>query len=283
MKVLVTNASSAQGRALVTALGPDTVSAELTTLERPRALHDLLYGRALGVETVLHDSPDPEHARHLVLACEHHPTIRRFVYRSSSEVYLRTAREPNLLDEDAPLDFERAAADLTICARIGTSPLSIAVLRCAELLVPGSELCDYLGSRVCLRPAGFDPMINVLSIEDHVEAHLRAARSPARGVFNIPGADTLPLSRMIARAGRRDIPVPGPLLAPLYQLRTRLVGFEFRYDRNMRRFHFGGILDGSRARTILGYTPHHPLDFTAAARFARTRRPSAGTYGAVTM
>jgi hypothetical protein len=76
-------------------------------------------------------------------------------------------------------------------------------------------------------------------------------------VFNIPGFDTLPLSRLIARAGRRDIPVPGPLLAPLYRLRTRTVGTEFRYDLNTRRFHFGGILDGSRARAALGYEPHH--------------------------
>lgn len=283
MKALVTNASSPQGRALVDALAPDVVPVEPSTLERPRALHDLLYGRALGVDTVLHDSPDPEHARRLILACEHHPTIRRFVYRSSGEVYARTALEPNLLDEDAPLDFERAAADLTICARIGTSPLSICVLRCAELVVAGSQLCDYLGSRVCLRPAGFDPMINVLSVEDHVAAHLCAARSPARGVFNIPGADTLPLSRLIARAGRRDVPLPGPLLAPLYQLRTQLVGFAFRYDLNMRRFHFGGILDGTRARAVLGYTPTHPLDFAVAARFARSRRRSAGMRGAASM
>jgi hypothetical protein len=102
-------------------------------------------------------------------------------------------------------------------------------------------------------------------------------------VFNIPGADTLPLSRMIARAGRRDVPLPGPLLAPLYQLRTQLVGFTFRYDLNMRRFHFGGILDGERARGVLGYVPSHPLDFGAAARFARTRRRSAGMRGAASV
>ena len=32
-------------------------------------------------------------------------------------------------------------------------------------------------------------------------------------------------------------------------------GFDFRYDANLRRFHFGGVLDGSRARDLLGYTP----------------------------
>jgi UDP-glucose 4-epimerase len=125
----------------------------------------------------------------------------------------------------------------------------------------GSQLWDYLSSRVCLRPLGFDPMINVLSIEDAVAAILRALGSSGRGVFNIPGFDTLPLSRLIARWGRLDVPVPGPLLAPLYWLRTRTVGFEFRYDLNLGRFHLGGVLDGARARAVLGYQPRHPLVF----------------------
>lgn len=71
--------------------------------------------------------------------------------------------------------------------------------------------------------------------------------------------DTLPLSSLSALAGRHDVPVPGPLLAPLYRLRTRTVGFEFRYDLNARRFHTRGILDGSRALAALGYRPRHPV------------------------
>ncbi len=97
--------------------------------------------------------------------------------------------------------------------------------------------------------------INVLSIDDAVHALRIAAGSSSQGVFNIPGADTLPLTSLIARSGRRDLPVPGPLLAPLYDLRAWMVGFEFRYDQNLRRFHFGGVVDGARARAELGYRP----------------------------
>jgi len=141
------------------------------------------------------------------------------------------------------------------------SPVSIVVLRCAEVLAPGSgsQLWDYLQSRVCLRPLGFDPMINVLSVADAARAIRLAAAGAGHGVYNVPGADTLPLSRIIARWGRRDVPVPGPLLAPLYRLRTWSVGFEFRYDLNLRRFHFGGVVDGTRARRELGYEPRHPI------------------------
>jgi UDP-glucose 4-epimerase len=259
---------------------------EQIDLTRPRSVHNLLYGpaRSCGIDTVLHgvlhravgDRGERIHAinvdatRLLVQACAHHPQIRRFVLRSGGEVYAPRPDEPNLLDEDHPLAFDTAApqwlrdrveADLATCAQIGSSGLAIAVLRCAEILAPGtgSQLWDYLGSRVCLRPLGFDPMINVLSVDDALDALARALASDARGVFNIPGFDTLPLSGLIALAGRLDVPVPGPLLAPLYRLRTRTVGFEFRYDLNARRFHTGGILDGARARTALGYQPRHPI------------------------
>jgi UDP-glucose 4-epimerase len=250
-------------------------------LTRPRALHDLVWGeaRALGVDAVVHDmlhrsareegrrvhAQNVDAVRELVLAATDHPTIRRFVYRSFGEVYAHRHATSDLVDEDAPLDFDpgapqwlrdRVEADLTVCARLG-GPLRIAVLRCAEVLAPGvgSQLWDYLQSRVCLRPLGFDPMLNVLSVEDAAAALEAALRGTAIGVLNIPGADTLPLSVAIAESGRADVPVPGPLLAPLYGLRRWVAGFEFRYSMNVRRFHFGGVLDGARARRELGWAP----------------------------
>lgn len=264
--------------------GPRLVYREVD-LTHPRVLHDLVWrdARALGVDAVVHgmqhravaDRGTRVHAqnvdatRELVLACTDHPTIRRFVYRSFAEVYALRHATSDLLDEESPLDFDptapqwvrdRVEADLTVCSHFGSS-LSIAVVRCAEILAPnvGSQLWDYLQSRVCMRPLGFDPMLNVLSLDDAAAALLAALRSPATGVFNIPGVDTLPLSLAIEESRRADIPVPGPLMAPLYGLRRWVAGFEFRYDMNLRRFHFGGVLDGARAHDVLGFVPHVPV------------------------
>ena len=250
-------------------------------LTRRRALHDLVWGEArdLGIDAVVHGiqhrcardrgarihAQNVDATRELVLACADHPRIRRLVYRSFAEVYAVHHAASNVLDEDAALDFDpsspqwlrdRVEADLTVCAHLG-APLQIAVLRCAEIFAPdtGSQLWDYLQSRICLRPLGFDPMVNVLSLADVVAAFVAAVRSRATGVFNIPGCDTLPLSRAIGESRRADVPVPGPLMAPLYGLRHWATGFEFRYDMNLQRFHFGGVLDGTRARTALGYVP----------------------------
>lgn len=236
-------------------------------LTRERAVHDLVHGdaRAHGVDTVIHLA-----LRQLLAACAAVPTIARFVYPSSAAVYALRASGPALLDEDAALEFDpeapqwirdRVEADLTVCARMGMSRLAIVVLRTAEILAPdmGSQLWDYLRSRVCLRPLGFDPMINVISLEDAAAAVVLAAGARGQGVYNVAGADTLPLSRLIARWGRRDVPVPRPLLAPLYRLRAGATGLEFRFDLNLRRFQFGGLIDDARARADLGYRPTHPL------------------------
>jgi UDP-glucose 4-epimerase len=251
-------------------------------LVHARHIHDLVYGpaRELAIDTVVHlaHPQDPHvggghvHAEHvdgpreLVLACASHPTIKRFVYRSFGEVYAQHHVTTSLIDEDSPLDLDptapqwlrdRVEADLVVMAA-HHGALRVAVLRCAEILAAStdSQLWDYLASRVCLRPAGFDPMINVLSLDDAVAGLSAAARTTATGAFNIPGADTLPLSRAIVESNRAQLPVPGRLMSPLYKLRHAVAGFEFRYDLNVLRFHFGGVLDGSRARRELGYEPH---------------------------
>lgn len=255
-------------------------------LTRPRRVHDLVWGdaRDLAMSVVIHgiqhrgsaDGPrvhaqNVDATRELLLACTGHPTIKRFIYRSYAEVYGLRQTTSNLLDEEEPLDFDPAApqwvrdrveADMLVCAHLG-GPLSIAVLRCAEILAPGtgSQLWDYLQSRVCLRPLGFDPMLNVLSVEDAVAAFRCALHSKATGVFNIAGADTLPLSLAIEASARADIPLPGPLLSPLYHLRRKVAGFAFGYSINAKRFHFGGVVDGRRAREELAFMPQHSVSW----------------------
>ncbi|HEX5059008.1 MAG TPA: NAD-dependent epimerase/dehydratase family protein [Kofleriaceae bacterium] len=308
MNVLVTGATTPLGAAIVdelqrtsaafvlavghepcaTYLHPgERVEYHSLDLTRPRSVHDLLWGptRDHAIDTIIHlaqhrrvgDSGSRIHAqnvgatREMLLGAMEHPTIRRFIYRSFSDVYALRHTTTELIDEEAPLDFEpqapqwvrdRVEADTLVSAHFG-SRLQVAVLRCVEILASdvGSQLWDYLQSRVCLRPLGFDPMINVLSLADAAIAFTAAAGSTETGVFNIVGADTLPLSRAIEESVRIEIPVPGPLMAPLYNLRRSLAGFEFNYQMNLRRFHFGGVLDGTRAAERLGYVPQHHVEW----------------------
>lgn len=257
-------------------------------LVRARRVRQLLFGAArdLDIRTVVHlalhrratDDGSRVHrlnvdaTRELLYLCEAHPTIHRFVLRSYGEVYAVRANQPSLISEEHPVDLspgapqwirDRVEADLTVCTRMGVGPLEVLVLRCAECLAGdcGSQMHDYLESRVCLRPMGFDPMLNLLSQRDLIEALRLAAISRRTGIYNIAGADTLPLSEVITRWGRTGLPTPSPLLAPLYRLRSSILGADFRYDLNAWRFHFSGVLDGRRARKELGYEAKNPISW----------------------
>jgi UDP-glucose 4-epimerase len=263
-------------------------------LTNRRDVRDLLFSEdARGVDTIVHGAlrldPPAQDARihelnvrstrELLAAAEELGSIQRFVFRSFAGVYRLASDEPILIDEDAALDLSpdapagqrsRLEADLNVSTRIANSHMRIAVLRCAEVLAPGcgSQLYDYLSSRVCLRPLGYDPMINVLSVLDAARAAVLAAASSASGVFNVPGRDSLPLSELIHGARRLGVPLPGPLLTPAYRLRSALTSGRFRYALNEARLHYGAILDGSRAQASFGYVPEHSVDLDALFRSA---------------
>ncbi|MCA9565122.1 MAG: NAD-dependent epimerase/dehydratase family protein [Myxococcales bacterium] len=271
----------------------DYVSVDLT---RFRQLRRLMFGPVVdaGVNTIVdmasHRSAiakgervnrlNVEATRELLQICEQHPTIRRYVFKSEAEVYKVRPDRPTMLTEQDPLEFDPAApqrvrdrveADLSVCARIGLTGLKVAVARCAECVGPdlGSQLYDYLRSRVCFRPMGFDPMVNLSTVKDTVRGLLAVATTDETGAFNLPGADTLPLSRVIGLWGRKEFVVPGPLLHPLYRLRSMTLGTEFRYDLNRWRFHFSGVLDGERARRVLGFSPENPIDWPTSRGWSR--------------
>lgn len=264
------------------------VTYERVDLTRERSLRELLFGpcRELGVEVIIDmashrrlSATGPRARalnvltrRRLLDLAEEHPTVRRFVYRSYGEVYDVTTALPSLIDENHPLDLrpeapqwvrDRIEADLSVCTRMGMSRLSIAVLRAAECLAPrtGSQLHDYLASKVCFGPLGYDPVVNLVSAQDLGRALALAARCDAAGIFTIPGATTLPLSEVIRRSGRARWPVPGPLMRPIYAMRRRVLRSDFDYSINRGRLHFGGVLGGDRAAKLLAYEPEVSVTF----------------------
>jgi UDP-glucose 4-epimerase len=257
-------------------------------LGRERRIRELLFGpvRDLGVQVVVHlaqhasahDSGRHVHVqnvealRSILELSDRHPTIRRLVLKSYAEVYKVDLELPVLVTEDHPLNLspavpqyvrDRVEADLTACARMGLADCEIVVLRCAEALGPGtgSQLYDFMEAPIALPVWGFDPMVNVATIADIVVALERATHGSGEGVFNIPGADTLPLSECLRKWGTPSLSLPGPLVRPLYSLRRVLRGSDFNYGMNRRRMHYGLVLDGSRAKQILGYAPTHPVDW----------------------
>lgn len=270
-------------------------------LARSRKVRELLFGpaRDLGVEVVVHlnqhasgfqrgrrtHAANVEALRQIMDLSSRHPTIRRLVLKSYAVVYKVSLELPVLVREDHPLNLspsapqyirDRVEADLTACARMGLSSYETVVLRCAEALGEGtgSQLYDYLQAPVAFRPLGFDPMVNVASIQDIVGALEKATHGSGEGVFNVPGYDTLPLTEALRKWGTPSVGVPGPLVSKAYNLRHRLTGSKFSYGLNRNRLHLGLVLDGHRAKDVLGYSPRNPVDWPHGGRVADPDLPS---------
>lgn len=205
--------------------------------------------------------------RLLLDAAEHVASIRTFVLRSTALLYRAHSDDPSIADERHPLDFSAGLsarhrdwleADLAAVQRVAASTMRIAVLRLSALLAPdnASPLFDYLHGPRRLRPMGFDPMLNVLSIDDAARALALAARNAPRGVFNVAGAETLPLSELLHRLQLPSRPVPGAWIELLDALRRRPAT---PYAEVRALLHHGLVVDGRAAASAFGYRPAHPL------------------------
>lgn len=254
-------------------------------LRRERNLRNLLWGEGREADTIFHGAfhrsahrtGRAAHALNVeatraLLSLADERAVRRFVYVSSGAVYRIDEAQPSIIDEAHPIDLsphapqwvrDRVEADLTVCTRMGLTPMRILVMRFSECIAPnmGSQLHDYLAAPVCLRALGFDPVLNAISLPDMVRALVATLKTEAQGIFNVPGADTLTLSEAIRLAGRRAIPLPSFALGPLYRLRNVVDHGEFRWDLNRWRFHFNGVLSGRRAQSVLGFEPREPIDW----------------------
>lgn len=170
------------------------------------------------------------------------------------------------LDEDSPLALDpgRPASarawvdcDMMIHAEVHHPTLTVALLRLATVLTCEGEFVYApadLGP-VSLRAMGFDPMCPLVVDRDVVQATVLALHLGARGVFNIAGDQSVPLSAIDRARRSLGVALPGPWLKLLGLGLDRLgaSGLARQLDGPQQRF--GASLDTRRARRELGFQP----------------------------
>ncbi len=255
-------------------------------ITRERQLKNLFYSdriKDLGIDAVAHlavrnrpDESNPAEAhrlnmvgtRNMIEMSEQVPSVKKFVYRSSHAVYRADPMNPVFLDEEADLNFDtdasrwikdRVDADLYCRTKMDSSKLNIVVLRFSNIVGRGIHqyMSMYLNSRVPMHPMGFDPMVNLLHPRDAVRAiELALARPELKGVFNIPGKETGPLSVIARVNGHESRALPsGLLLRAAYRIQRVFRTTDFHYDVDPNRLIYPVLLDGTKAREKLGYEP----------------------------
>ena len=234
----------------------------------PRAMHDI---NVIGTLQLLG-------------ACERVPTLRTIVVRGSAGVYGAEPQAPQFFDEEMatlfPLRtrFQRDVAEIenyfdTFARRHGG--IGCTMLRYQPAIGPGmrTQITRYLSQPVCPTFMGFDPRIQLVHIDDALEALVAAVRNPIRGTVNVAGPGTIGLSRMIRLAGRRPLPIASPLFGAVTSTAQRL-GLDAQSEDFQRLLRYGRGVDTARLVEEVGYTPRHST-VAAVESWSQSERPQA--------
>jgi len=150
----------------------------------------------------------------LLAACERVPTLRTIVVRGSAGIYGADPHAPQFFKEEMarlfPLRtrFQRDVAEIENYSETYARRhpgVSSTMLRYQPAIGPGlrTQITRYLTQPVCPTYMGFDPRIQLVDIEDALDALVAAVRNPVPGPVNVAGPGTIGLSRVIRLAGRR--------------------------------------------------------------------------------
>lgn len=222
---------------------------------------------------------------HLLRALSDAPGGRkpRLVLGSSTLVYGAHPDNPNFIGEEGPLRGcrgyalveEKIDAERQVERFRKSSGASVIVLRTAPLLGPGvrSLVSRYLALPAVPTVLGFNPLIQLLHVEDAIESYLLAIRrieeNGASAVYNVASSRILPLLAAIRIAGRRNVPLPGfaagAMLDALFQAGAAIApGAHLDYLRYLC------VADCGRAASELGFVARHSTK-DAVTAFARER------------
>jgi UDP-glucose 4-epimerase len=253
-----------------------------------------------GVDTIVHEqivrqpgprmSPQAMHdvnvigTLQLLAACERVQTLRTIVVRGSAGVYGAEPQAPQFFDEEMatmfPLRtrFQRDVAEIenyfeTYSRRhVG---VCCTMLRYQPAIGPGlrTQITRYLSQPVCPTYMGFDPRIQLVHIDDALEAIGAAVRNPVPGAVNVACPGTIGLARMIRLAGKRALPIAAPLFGAVTSTGQRL-GLDTQSEDFQRLLRYGRGVDTRRLTDEVGYTPRHST-VDAVEDWARHARAAA--------
>lgn len=209
--------------------------------------------------------------------------VKKIVLKSSTAVYGARSDNSAFLVEERSLTNAVANGTLRDLVEIeafcngfrGQYPdIALTVLRFPSIVGPHSDtpMTRFLSSQSSPTLMGFDPMMQVIHEDDVVEALAHAVLARASGLFNVAAEGVLPLSKLMAVAGRLALPVfhlaaywGNPLLSTLGVRVGQMWPLGLDYIR------YPWVADLSKMRNMLAFAPRYTA-IEALREFAERKR-----------
>ena len=195
--------------------------------------------------------------------------VKKVVVLSSANVYGPLPDNSNFLTEETPLMAADRYSDVRDLIELDMYAQSFlwkhpeietVVLRPVHIVgrTVHNAASNYLRLDRPITVLGFDPMVQLVHMDDVCRAIALALKPGVRGVYNVAGPGEVPLSAILKELGRRSVPVPHFLVRPLLRraFEARLTSFP---PEEVDHLQYLCAVDGSRAARDLGYAPRHSL------------------------
>lgn len=157
--------------------------------------------------------------------------VKKIIVLSSAAIYGASPRNPGLISEARipshndknPIGGKWAELEKMALRYMGGRPgVKVTILRPVAMpLRSGSDYFSRLfGNRLALVLPGYDPPIQLLSLNDLANAVKRAVESSNTGIYNVAPDGVIPLRVALRLTGSRRVPIPYSLQrAALFTLR----------------------------------------------------------------
>jgi UDP-glucose 4-epimerase len=201
----------------------------------------------------------------LLGACQHSPTVRKVVVRSSTAAYGASFRDPAVFTEDTePRELPRGGFARDVLDIEGyvrgfrrrRPDVAATVLRFAPFIGTAADtsLTRYFSLPVVPTVFGRDPRLQFIHADDALEIIIRSVIEHHPGTYNVAGAGVLSLSQAIRRAGRVALPVLEPGMSAVASIARRTKVLDFSLDQ-LDLFVHGRVVDTSSLIHEFGFTP----------------------------
>jgi UDP-glucose 4-epimerase len=197
--------------------------------------------------------------------------IKQLVSLSSAMCYGARPDNPAWITESQPLRpppsrslRDKAEADRQVQRFRAEQPDAVvAIARVGAVL---GSAPDHFWTRTFARPVvpaalGYDPLMQLLLVEDAAFALHALWKAKADGPFNVVGRGVLPLSHILTRLGRAPLYLPAGLGQTLIRAlwSAQLVDMPPRFLDFLR---WSWVCDGERLRAATGFAAAHDISTT---------------------
>ncbi|HEY1553795.1 MAG TPA: SDR family oxidoreductase [Kofleriaceae bacterium] len=200
--------------------------------------------------------------------------VPKLVLLSSANVYGPRPDNPQFLTEDAPLLASQRFPQIRDLVEIDhlvstflwrARDVETVILRPVHIVgAVHNAPSNYL--RIPRPPVllGFDPMVQLVHVEDTADAIALALGRGRRGIYNIVGPGEVPLSAILRELGRRPRSIPHPMAKPVLSAAFAL-GISSFPVAELDFIRYVCMVDGRRAAAELGFRARHGLRETIRA------------------